>query len=286
MRDKIITLFTICVLAGGSAWAHNQRRGPYSIEASIREADAVVVGEVVDVQYASSKGDEQAMETLPHTFVTYKVRHVLKGSSNQETLSLRFLGGRGKEAQFMQVANSPLFDLGDMDVLFVKGNQAFSCPLLNCAEGRFRLINNRVYSEKGHSVWRTRKEQIAFGEVENLEPIMTHKVSQTVIRVINKEEPGEGKLEVLPIQGEPFSADSFIEFVKLKINQMDPNGAWRKLPVIPPANPKVAFRIKPLIPVAARLTAEQPLPRIKPTPDEVRERQLFERGEGNPVISQ
>jgi hypothetical protein len=265
--------------------AHDRRGGLPRIESLLTEADGVFVGEVINVEYSKNSAND-LKEILPHTFVTYKIKESLKGSPQQSTLTLRFLGGRGEQAQFLSVSNYPLFDVGDMDVVFVKNNQRFTCPLLYCAQGRYRLINSRVYFESGHQVLRTPKEQLAKGLLESLEPILSHQVSKTIIKTITQAEPGEQKTEEGPLPGKHFGAGEFVEYLNKKIAVIDPNQAWKKLPVIPAADPRAPFTIKGLIPISAKKALETPVSREFQTPQEKREWELLERNGGNPVIKE
>lgn len=116
-----------------------------------QEAELVFQGQVVDIQYVQStpRGDQVG---LPHTFVTYRVDSVLKGTSAGETVTLRFLGGLDPSGKYLRASISPQFDLGDTDILFVKGNGSSICPLVGDSAGRLRVVDGRVYTDLGREI--------------------------------------------------------------------------------------------------------------------------------------
>lgn len=282
MRNIIFAFILSSILFGYIAQAHERRDKNINIDIMLREADGVFLGKVEGNEYAISRGDEK-YEPLPHTFVKFKIEKVFKGSPNQGVLTLRFLGGRGKESAFMSVEGSPLFDIGDKDIIFVKNNEVFSCPLLKCSQGRFRLIKGMMYSENGQQVLRTLKEQINFGPYDELVDVLTHHISQTVLKTVILNEPGEVKPEEGIINGKHFRADEFIEFLNEHIKKLDPNGLWLRLPVIPSADPKKFFSIKPLLPIQKSPMRPIPVKRDE-TSEELRERQAYEENGANPVL--
>lgn len=110
------------------------------------DADLVFQGTVADIRYANS------IEGIPHTFVTYRVDEVLKGAYGTPTLTLRFIGGVKVEGNVMRklsVSHAPTFETGQQDLLMVKGNAQSQCPLVRCAQGRFRFQHGVVTNEEG-----------------------------------------------------------------------------------------------------------------------------------------
>ncbi|MBW8018053.1 MAG: hypothetical protein FVQ82_17940, partial [Planctomycetes bacterium] len=113
---------------------------------------------------------------MAHTFVTFSVEQIFKGSlsTRDPKVVLRFEGGEsdvpdpcevgpGGEplyTSFLTVSGVPLFDVNDRDFLFVKGNTPTPCLLYNWAGGRFRILDdpneptsiNMIYNEYGQQV--------------------------------------------------------------------------------------------------------------------------------------
>src|SRR5689334_18122394 len=76
---------------------------------SLADAEAVIRGTVIDVQYRLSERRKDA-EEVPHAFVTYKVEDVLRGAvAGRKTVTLRFIGGPGKGGDILSVEDVPLF---------------------------------------------------------------------------------------------------------------------------------------------------------------------------------
>lgn len=145
-------------------------------------ADLVFKGSVVEVKYKTSK------HNVPFTFVTYQVSSVLSGIYSESSITLRFLGGSKGNGEFMYSPHIPLFDLGEEDVLFVKNNTVAACPLVGCANGRLRVINEKIYSEEGESIvadpnngsfYKGLRESLAVVDNHNMDGILLSSISST-----------------------------------------------------------------------------------------------------------
>lgn len=145
------------------------------LDEAVQNADLVFEGEVVGVEYASSMNNGQGeldpdadgtpdRGELPHTFVTYQIREAFKGNYEAETVTLRFLGGVDPTPdpvdgyEITEVSQYPEFDLGDQDLVFMRGNTEKGCPIVDCSSGRFRVLTSpqqsepRVFTELGQEV--------------------------------------------------------------------------------------------------------------------------------------
>ena len=82
-----------------------------------------------------------------HTFVELDVREVIAGTP-PSPLVLRLLGGKVGEME-MIVDDAPKFQVGDEDILFVKGNGRMAYPLVGIMHGRYPVktdaATNRRY---------------------------------------------------------------------------------------------------------------------------------------------
>jgi hypothetical protein len=166
--------------------------------ALLRSADLVFAGVVEKVEYAFSDARGGKRPRTPHTFVTYRIEDVLRGHAPGETITLRFIGGRGEQASFLLASELPLFDIGDRDVLFVSGNTVSGCPLVGCAEGRLRVIQDRVFNDEGQAVELDADGRVVLGSYYDLPEVMTHEVSQTVLARRDHFEHGESREEYKP----------------------------------------------------------------------------------------
>ena len=191
MRRSKVHLYLFCLVvvvlvwvsAGSVAETKDER-----FKESVRQAELIFRGPVLNVQYRNSEIvpalDPETHEPivdpctgepvwidgsdLPHTFVTYQIDHIYKGkvpigSPIPGRVTLRFEGGLSvpvdpNNSRILRVSFSPLFDIGDRDVLLVKGNTVVLCPLVGGTDGRYRLITDpndlipKVYSEYGQRI--------------------------------------------------------------------------------------------------------------------------------------
>jgi hypothetical protein len=164
--------------------------------AAVQRADLVFAGVVERVEYAFSDAQGGELPHLPHTFVTYRIEDVIRGAAPGATITLRFIGGRGNQASFLM-----LFDVGDRDVLFVSGNTDAGCPLVGCADGRFRVIQDHVFNDEGQAVELDDTGSLTLGALFDLPEVMTHKVSETVIARRDHFEQGESRREFVASAG-------------------------------------------------------------------------------------
>ena len=163
--------------------------------ALVKKADLVFAGVVEKVEYSFSDAEGGKRPRIPHTFVTYRIEDVLRGNAPGETITLRFIGGRGEQASFLLASEMPLFDAGDRDVLFVSGNTMSGCPLVGCADGRLRVIQDHVFNDAGQAIELDSAGRIALGSYYDLPEVMTHKVSHTVLARRDHFEHGESREE-------------------------------------------------------------------------------------------
>jgi hypothetical protein len=125
----------------------------WTLDQTVERAGLIFEGTVVAIAFRDSDQLPNNQARLPHTFVTYEVGEVLRGRSESRRLTLRFLGGwSGQTGRIMRIPHSPLFKLGDRDILFVAGNGAAACPLVACGLGRFRVWQDQVYTDAGLAV--------------------------------------------------------------------------------------------------------------------------------------
>ncbi|MEO6422246.1 MAG: hypothetical protein ABIR84_06085 [Candidatus Nitrotoga sp.] len=135
---------------------------PNALRSLVQQSAAVVQGKVVDIDYRNSEPTREQPYGLPHTFVTYEVEQVARGSLESKRLVLKVPGGADGSGGFYTETSAPTFARGQQDILFVLGGKIESCQLVNCADGRFRVIDGRVYNTWGVPLVEARK-QLRFG---------------------------------------------------------------------------------------------------------------------------
>jgi hypothetical protein len=133
------------------------------LRTALESADAVIHGVVTDVQYRNSTRRRGNEESLPHTFVTYRIQDRILGDVSGDKITLRFLGGTDGQGRFLIEPDAPLFNVGHEDVLFISENGQSDCPLVNCEHGRFRVYRGGVYTNRAIPVTRISDAHVVTG---------------------------------------------------------------------------------------------------------------------------
>ena len=105
-----------------------------SFDDLVAKADCIVTGEVTDLR---SEWTGEGPQRHIVTFVTLDVRRVLKGEV-ASPLSLRVLGGT-VGTKTMEVADAPVFRVGEREILFVRNNGRQFIPLVGIMHGQYRI---------------------------------------------------------------------------------------------------------------------------------------------------
>jgi hypothetical protein len=136
----------------------------------LAQSELAFLGRVERIEYALSEPAGPELVRIPYTFVTYRVDEVFVGAASPgATVILRFIGGFDPvKMLYMLSSQTPQFDLGDRDVLFVRGNTEKMCPLVRNVDGRLRIIAGKIYSETGSSVILDNKGCLRYGKTFRL----------------------------------------------------------------------------------------------------------------------
>lgn len=277
---NIFAAAVLVVSVSGQAHDPSSRK---SLDDGIKSADFIFVGRVAKVDYQMSAPTGPGGARIPHTFVTYQIEKVLKGKVASDQVTLRFLGGRGEKARFLEPANFPLFDIGDSDLLLVKRNGQRTCPLVYCGDSRFRLIRNRVFTELGKEILLQGGSRIATGKRHALTEVTTHKVSQTIITRQETNLPGEQKEPEIKVSGVPMSSSDFVAYVHGRVTKLHTPDQLKALSIVHSADPLRPFAFKYSVRRAPRSSPVK-IVAEKETPAERSEREAFELNKENPVL--
>ena len=136
-------VFSSNVFAHSAADSNNEQ-----LQTLVNQSDAIFYGEVKEVLYRMSDTTKRSPRGIPHTFVKYQILAGIRGAVSRE-LTLRFVGGTDGKGGIMMQNNVPTFRKGERDVLLVTGGELDDCPLVSCVDGRFRVLENRVYNGWG-----------------------------------------------------------------------------------------------------------------------------------------
>lgn len=127
--------------------------GRYNISDLVDQSDMVFHGTVTDIQYKLSEPAGPENVRVPYTFVTFWLDNLIHGSFAEDQLTLRFIGGLNEESKrYMAASIVPQFDLGDEEIMFVKGNTQSISPLVQNRSGRLRIVDGRIYTDTGRAV--------------------------------------------------------------------------------------------------------------------------------------
>ncbi|MBY6242943.1 hypothetical protein [Methylosinus sp. Sm6] len=128
------------ILAGGVASASDMKQ-------LVEKSNLIVRTRVASVEYKTG-----GPGGLPYTIVSFDVQSAARGSA-AGSIKMRFLGGPDGRGSVTEVSTAPIFQTGDEDILFVDNSgQKHGCPLVDCAEGRFRVLKGVVYDSDGAPV--------------------------------------------------------------------------------------------------------------------------------------
>ena len=117
---------------------------PPTFEQLVKQAEFIFQGTVTDVH---SMWDGEGAQRRIHTYVTLLVTEPMKGLL-PSTYTIRLLGGTvGDETE--EVADAPVFHVGDREILFVEHNLQQFVPLVGINYGRFHLQRT---SQTGHDI--------------------------------------------------------------------------------------------------------------------------------------
>ncbi|MDR4495188.1 MAG: hypothetical protein R3B74_12335 [Nitrospirales bacterium] len=263
------TALTWLGLAGLSLTAQAHEVPGKSLRTMTEEADLIFQGVVSKVEYGMAPGTESEDAELPQTYVTFQMEDVEKGQSTEgKAVTLRFLGGPAKDGRILVVSNAPLFDEGERVMLFVENNGESECPLVDCDKGRFRVINNQMFTNDGHEVRQTPQGNIFFGKQHRLPEVLNNKIGNLPFNFELDPEEAEGEEkgktqynrgEGLRIQGEHLNIQKF----KGRIAQEKVKIRPEKLAALKPVRslkPGQALPLRPHTPQVpnARVAPERP----------------------------
>lgn len=143
----------------------------------VYNADLIFEGKVVNVEYRTSdilKADDVAM---PHTYVTYEITRNFKGrSSEDKSITLRFRGGPDDAGNTLIIPGVPLFQAGDQDIVFVRGNGVEISPVVGGNFGRFRISKDAVHSDAWQEIWLLNNSQLDQGKFNEEKKSVTHRI--------------------------------------------------------------------------------------------------------------
>lgn len=136
-----------------------------SAQDRIRQADFIFEGTVTQINHRNAEPSGVNQVRIPHTFVTFQIQRIFKGSSAAgNTITLRFRGGPDGMGRTLSISGIPQFQLGDREILFVRRNGVDFCPIVGWEQGRLRVVRGNVFDEHGRELWIAPSGDFLFGE--------------------------------------------------------------------------------------------------------------------------
>src|SRR5438132_12711820 len=112
---------------------------PPTFDQLVQQAEVIFQGTVTNVR---SVWEGEGAQRHIDTYVTFQVQESVKGNAGA-SYTIRMLGGRvGDET--MEVTDTPKFNGGDRDILFVEHNNEQFVPLVGITHGRFHVQRNKL----------------------------------------------------------------------------------------------------------------------------------------------
>lgn len=293
MNKKLMhTLMLGGALWAGQAMSHHVVNN-LDVGNMAEEADAVIHGTVVDIKYRDSEGAKN-QPGIPHTFVTFSVEDVLSGDVVGKTLTLRFMGGPTKNGGSMMSNQVPKFNLGDQDILFVRDNGIAECPLVECANGRFRVVDDKMFNEYGQQIVQDNNNKLALGRTEKRDEFngffignqeIKRKFSEKFTEDGNGVEPTKSfKSKKLKQQGRHMERFDFSQDIREKMNKKPVKGQKQRVKFARNMDSSKPFKIS----ASKHVALPEPAIKANKQPDQ-NEPDQFEIEEmrlnrGNPVL--
>src|SRR5438270_5330932 len=107
---------------------------PPTFEQLVQQAELIFQGTVTNVH---SVWEGEGAQRHIDTYVTFQIGENVKGNAGS-SYTIRILGGTvGDET--MEVTDTPKFNVGDRDILFVEHNNEQFVPLVGIDHGRFHV---------------------------------------------------------------------------------------------------------------------------------------------------
>ena len=153
----VVAALTLCVCA---AVPSSSSVLAVSLEQLSTSSQIIFEGEVV-----GKTSEFNANQTSIHTYVTFRMVDVVKGTYNQPDITLRFLGGTVGEIG-LNVSDSTLPELGETGIYFVESLDRFQVnPLYGMDQGHFLILEST-----GQRIMTTRNGRVITGLMTNVPP--------------------------------------------------------------------------------------------------------------------
>jgi hypothetical protein len=138
--ERLFLALGLCTLLAANA--HATVVPAVGLDRMVSESELIVRGTVSDVEPRWSDEDSTI-----YTYVTFDQVDVIAGE-HAGPLTLRFEGGQIGDHR-VEVDGMPTFRKGEEEILFVRGGQRGSSPVVGLFQGRFKVAKGLVYDHEG-----------------------------------------------------------------------------------------------------------------------------------------
>ena len=180
--------------AADEAGCKNHRCGA-SLGAQFDHADLVFEGLVsrVESRLSDASADGKAPR-LPVTFVTFEILEVFWGMvpmRDPGRITIRLLGGPAPDGRVLEVSGSPLFGVGQRDILMVRQNYRGVGSVLHGANRRFRVRGDDVFYESGREVLVSSDGQLTPGLLRDVPEFHEMRIGGNLIKRVVRDTKAE-----------------------------------------------------------------------------------------------
>lgn len=152
----------------------------------VKEAELIFIGRVSRIE---TKWNEN--KTVIFTFVTFSELEILKGEKITSSLVVRFTGGEVDDHK-MNFIGMPGFEEGARDLIFLRGNYEYMCPIVGWGQGRFKVKMDEILGEE--VIFDNNDEPIIKIENNDFIKPLSRKKEQVLI-LENQPSPPGGKIK-------------------------------------------------------------------------------------------
>lgn len=118
----------------------------FELRGLVLHSDLIFQGELL------RKHEELSIEGIPYTFVTYKVDQIISGDYQEQSITLKYVGGHFLNGNLLSASNTPEVTVGEQAILLVQKSRNTGCDLVECEHGRFLLEDGRIISGNQSSI--------------------------------------------------------------------------------------------------------------------------------------
>jgi hypothetical protein len=163
----------------------------------------------------------------------------------------------------------PQFEIGEKNILFLKGNERRMCPLLGWNQGRFIVVKDIVLSGDGRTVLQKPDGTLGYGPVDTKhwhppsprlgQPETVKQVSKSKdsADVSSEQATKSSQQEQQITTGKRLSYHHFVKYIKGQVKTLHTAQELKALKPMPSANIKERFYVPAARPVPLRLRNEK-----------------------------